>query len=74
VDDACPVPAWGEVEPDGQWSWKTSDGAWLQLEQGRHTLRFLGAPGGVNLDRIVLSADVDCVPDHPLQSCVDRFL
>ena len=72
VDDACPVPAWDEVEPEGQWSWRTGDGARLMhLEQGRHTLRFLGPPGGVNLDRIVLTADEDCVREQRFQSCVD---
>ena len=69
VDDNCPVPAWEERDPDGEWSWDTSDGAWLELEQGRHTLRILGAPGGVNLDRVVLTADVDCVPGFRAHSC-----
>jgi len=69
VDDRCPVPAWGGVEPNGDWSWATSDGAWLELDQGRHTLRILGAPGGVNLDRVVLTADEDCVPGFRAHSC-----
>ena len=69
VDDACPVPAWGEVDHDGQWRWKTSDDALLWLQQGRHTLRFLSAAGSVNLDRIVLTADEDCVPDFPTEDC-----
>jgi len=72
VDDACPVPAWDEVTADGRWAWKSGDRALLRLEQGRHTLRFLGGPDGVNLDRIVLTADEDCVPDYPTESCVDE--
>jgi hypothetical protein len=41
----------------------------LWLEAGQHTLRFLGGPGGVNLDRIVLTADEDCVPGYPAEDC-----
>ena len=69
VDDACPVPAWGAVDSDGRWSWATSDDALLWFPQGRHTLRFLSAAGSVNLDRIVLTADEDCVPDFPTEDC-----
>jgi hypothetical protein len=69
VDDACPVPAWDPVVKDGRWSWTTGDGALLWLEKGQHTLRFLGGPGGVNLDRIALTADEDCVPGYPTEDC-----
>jgi hypothetical protein len=71
VDDACPVPAWETVEPDGQWSWESGPHALMQLEAGRHTIRFLGADGGVNLDHIVLTADEDCVPGFPAHDCED---
>ena len=54
---------------DGQWSWESGPSAFLQLEAGRHTIRFLGAEDGVNLDRIVLTADEDCVPGHPGHDC-----
>jgi hypothetical protein len=70
VDDACPVPAWdgatGSLEP---WSWRTGDAAVLNLTPGRHTLRFLGGPGPVNLDRVMLSADDGCVPEDPTKPC-----
>jgi len=71
IDDACPVPAWGPVPPTGTWSWETSPAALVHLDAGRHTIRFLGGAGGVNLDRVVLTADEDCVPDQPLESCLD---
>ena len=71
VDDACPVPAWDAVTADGIWSWETGRSAFMTLEAGRHTIRFLGADGGVNLDRIVLTADEDCVPGHPGHACED---
>jgi hypothetical protein len=71
VDDACAVSPWGEVARDGQWSWQSSRDASFQLTAGRHTLRVLGGNGTVNLDRIVLTADEDCVPDVPTESCVD---
>jgi hypothetical protein len=69
VDDRCPFPAWDAVNADGMWSWESGRSAFVQLDAGRHTIRFLGAPGGVNLDRIVLTADEDCVPGFPAQSC-----
>lgn len=68
VDDACPVPAWNQVDKDGRWAWETGDQA-LWLEKGQHTLRFLGGAGGVNLDRIALTADEDCVPGVPMEDC-----
>jgi hypothetical protein len=71
VDDGCPVPAWDAFEADGKWSWETGRSSFMTLEAGRHTIRFLGAPGGVNLDRIVLTADDDCVPGHPGHDCED---
>ncbi len=69
VDDACPVAAWSGVEPNGEWSWESGPHALLQLKAGRHTIRFLGAAGGINLDRFVLTADDDCVPGLPAHSC-----
>ena len=69
VDDACPVPAWEAVTADGEWSWESGRSAFMTLEKGRHTIRFLGAAGGVNLDRVVLTADEDCVPSHPGHAC-----
>lgn len=69
VDDACPVPAWEALDADGRWSWESGRSAFMQLEAGRHTIRFLGAPGGVNFDRVVLTADEDCVPGHPGHDC-----
>ncbi len=71
VDDACPVAAWDALEADGTWLWESGRGAFMDLEAGRHTIRFLGVPGGVNLDRVVLTADVDCVPGHPGHDCED---
>jgi hypothetical protein len=71
VDNACPVRAWGPVDATGSWSWESPPEASFRLTPGRHTVRFLGAPGGVNLDRIVLTADEDCVPGFPGQSCED---
>lgn len=71
LDDGCPVAAWDEVARDGRWAWESGENALLWLERGRHTLRFFGGPGGVNLDRLVLTADEDCVPDVPAESCVE---
>jgi hypothetical protein len=71
VDDACPISPWADVARNGQWSWQSSPDALFQLTAGRHTVRVLGGEGGVNLDRIVLTADEDCVPDSPTESCVD---
>ena len=70
VDDRCPVPAWSAPGPPGQWSWQTAV-AGVALTAGRHTLRFLGAPGGMNLDRVVLTTEPGCVPDavYPLAPC-----
>ena len=71
VDDGCPVPAWEGLAPDGEWSWESGPHALLQLEAGRHTIRFLGGHGGVNLDRVLLTADEDCDPGSPGHSCDD---
>ncbi|MEW6474629.1 MAG: cellulase family glycosylhydrolase [Actinomycetota bacterium] len=58
LDDACPVPAWDTMaSPATAWSWRTGPGAVFTLTPGRHTLRVLGGSGGVNLDRVILSAD-----------------
>jgi hypothetical protein len=70
IDDGCPITAGGDVPPTGAWSWQSSPEALLRLEAGRHTIRFLGSPGGVNLDRVVLTADEDCVPGYPTESCI----
>jgi hypothetical protein len=70
LDDACPVPAWDAAsDPNRAWSWRTGPAAVLNLTPGRHTLRFLGGPGPVNLDRVILSADNGCVPDDPTNPC-----
>ena len=71
VDDACPVAAWEAPDADGRWSWESGRAAVLDLDAGRHTIRFLGAPGGVNVDRIVLTADEDCIPGDPVRTCVN---
>jgi hypothetical protein len=71
VDDACPISPWPELSRDGQWSWQSTRDASFELTAGRHTVRILGGNGSVNLDRIVLTADEDCVPDYPTESCVD---
>ena len=60
---------WDAVNADGRWSWQSARDASMMLEAGRHTIRFLGAAGGVNLDRIILTADEDCVPAHPGHDC-----
>jgi endoglucanase len=67
VDDGCPVPAWGSSAPKGVWSWQS--GPDLTLTAGRHTLRFLGGAGGVDLDRALLTADPACVPVAPAGIC-----
>lgn len=70
LDDACPVPAWqAAASPATGWSWRTGPDVVLKLTPGRHTLRFLGGPGPVNLDRVILSADNGCVPDDPTNPC-----
>jgi hypothetical protein len=62
VDDGCPVPAWAGAAPEGTWSWQSAPGTGLSLTAGRHTVRFFGAPGGVNLDRVLLVADPATTP------------
>ena len=70
VDDACPVPAWETASPpDTAWSWRTGPDAVMVLTPGRHTLRFLGGPRPVNLDRVILSADNGCIPDDAANPC-----
>jgi hypothetical protein len=71
IDDGCPISPWPDVSRTGQWSWESSPAASFQLAAGRHTIRILGNDGTVNLDRFVLTADEDCVPDYPGESCVD---
>jgi hypothetical protein len=71
VDDSCPVPAWEGSGPEDTWSWRTSRGSLLHLSAGRHTVRFLGAAGGVNLDRLVLTTDIGCNPGDPGDPCPD---
>jgi hypothetical protein len=71
VDDACPVPAWETTEPAPAWSWRTGPNSVLSLAPGRHTLRFLGGSGPVNLDRVMLTADNGCVPEGPTNPCPD---
>jgi hypothetical protein len=71
VDDGCPVAGWEALAPDGQWSWESGQHALLHLDAGRHTIRFLGSAGGVNLDRLLLTADEDCVPGSPGHACED---
>jgi hypothetical protein len=53
VDDQCASPGWDAGGQKGAWSWRP--GPELSLTAGRHTLRFLGAVGGSNLDRVVLT-------------------
>jgi hypothetical protein len=53
VDDQCASPGWAAGGQKGAWSWRP--GPELSLTAGRHTLRFLGAVGGSNLDRVVLT-------------------
>ena len=68
LDDACPVPAWEQASPPpAAWSWRT--GPVLTLTPGRHTLRFLGGAGPVNLDRVILSADNGCIPEDAANPC-----
>ena len=62
VDDWCPVPAWAGVGQNGVWSWRSGPDALLTLTAGRHTLRFLGAAGGLGLDHVLLSADPNVTP------------
>lgn len=76
VDDRCPAAAWapgGSAElsgvPGHRWSWRTGPAATFDLTPGRHTLRFLGAPGGVDLDQVILSAAPGCAPVLPTDNC-----
>ena len=71
VDDSCAVPAWEGSDAGGPWSWRTGPGALLSLSAGRHTVRFLGADGGVDLDRLVLTTDTGCNPGDPAAPCPD---
>ncbi|HEV3363992.1 MAG TPA: cellulase family glycosylhydrolase, partial [Acidimicrobiia bacterium] len=73
VDDACPVPAWETtgMPPAPAWSWRTGAAAVLNLTPGRHTLRFLGGTGPVNLDRVILAVDNGCIPEDAGNPCPD---
>lgn len=62
VDDGCTGPAWTSGGRRGVWSWRPGPDAGLALTAGRHTLRFFGPPSGVELDRVVLSADAAYAP------------
>ncbi|HET9769917.1 MAG TPA: cellulase family glycosylhydrolase, partial [Acidimicrobiia bacterium] len=68
VDDSCPVAAWEGGATGNGWSWRSGRQP-LTLTAGRHTLRFLGAAGGVNLDRILLTTDTACLPGDPARPC-----
>ena len=57
IDDSCPTPAWAAAPPQPAWSWRMAPGAVFHLTPGRHTLRFLGGAGPVNLDRVMLLPD-----------------
>ena len=57
LDDACPAPGWEAGPPQPGWSWRTASGAVFHLTPGRHTLRFLGGIGPVDLDRVMLLPD-----------------
>jgi hypothetical protein len=59
VDDQCRQPAWAGQSPPGQWSWLSGPGAVVSLTAGRHTLRLLSGAAGVDLDRIVLTANLN---------------
>ena len=59
VDDQCGQPAWAGQSPPGQRSWLSGPGAVVSLTAGRHTLRLLGAAAGVDLDRILLTANLN---------------
>jgi hypothetical protein len=54
VDDGCPFSPWATPASDGQWSWRSAAGPPLALTAGRHTVRFLGGDGTVELDQFVL--------------------
>jgi hypothetical protein len=72
VDDGCAVPGWNGAGGTGVWSWQSEPGTVMSLTAGRHTLRFFGVAGGVNLDRVLLTAEPGCVPADTTGTCAPK--
>ena len=56
----------GSAVPANTWKWvdhqDTNAKIDLALTQGTHTVKFIGRQGGVKLDRIVATSDMQCIP------------
>lgn len=71
VDGRCPVVVGDGEAVAGAWTWVGgSAGVPLRVDlaAGRHTLRMIGKDAGLDLDRVLLSAD-GCVPDGTGDAC-----
>jgi chitodextrinase len=77
IDHGCPISVGGGDAPAGQWSWVDyRDGdptvpVDVRLTAGAHTLLLSGRSPGLAVSRVLLTADLNCVPTGDGGHCDD---
>ncbi len=75
IDDKCPVLVGNSPTLSSDWTWVNyKDGNpnsihSVQLSEGSHTMKLFGAEEGVDVDKIILTQTISCIPEGSGTNC-----